>query len=289
MTVIDAHHHFWRRGESQQPWRRAEHAVLDRSFGPTDLRPHLTAAGVDRTVLIQSVNTLAENERLLDYAASVDFVAGVVAWLPVDEPAIAEPMLANLADKRAVRGVRFLIASDDIDWLTKRDSLNVLSQLAELGLCWDVVPVTSAQIRAILAVAEAVPNLRIVIDHLGRPPLECNGWQPWSGHMRDLAQVPGIAVKVSIGLDVLTAWRAWSATVLHRYVDHICDAFGASRLMLASNWPVIELRSPYGTAWHDLDFAVDSAGMTRADLTEVRGGTAARWYQLPLADAEYSA
>lgn len=281
MTVIDAHHHFWRRGESHQPWRRDEHAVLDRSFGPTDLRPHLRVAGVDRTVLIQSVNTAAENERLLDYAARVDFVAGVVAWLPIDDPAAAEPMLAELADKPGVRGVRFLISHDDIDRLTNPACRKILNQLAEFGLCWDVVPVTAAQVRTVLSVADAVPHLRIVIDHLGRPPVESDGWKRWATDMRELATAPGIAVKVSLGIDVLTVWRTWSATPLRRYIDWVYGAFGANRMMLASNWPVIELRSPYENAWRDLDRAGCATGLAPAELADLRGGTAARWYRLP--------
>lgn len=278
MTVIDAHHHFWRRGESHQPWRRAEHAILDRSFDPVDLRPHLAAAGVDRTVLIQSVNTAAENERLLEYAAQVDFVAGVVAWLPIDDPDTADTMLAGLADEPAVRGVRFLIADDEIDGLTTPAGRKTLAQLADRGLCWDVVPVTSTQVRAVLAVAEAVPHLRIVVDHLGRPPVESAGWQPWAGQLRELAQAPGVAVKVSIGIDVLTVWSSWSAEPLHRYIDWVYRAFGADRMMLASNWPVIELRSPYENAWRDLGGALEAIGMTEAELADLRGGTAARWY-----------
>ncbi len=281
MLTIDAHHHFWRHGESHQTWRGPEHDALARNFLPGELRPGLTEAGVDRTVLIQSVNTAEENRRLLAYAAAEDIVAGVVAWLPIEEPATAGPMLEQLRSDPAVRGVRSLVGRDSLDWLLSPDVLALMADLADAGLAWDVVPVTAEQVGAVLALAERVPELRIVIDHLARPPVDTGAWQPWAELVARLAAGPGIAMKVSVGIDALTAWSNWAPGDLQRYVGYVVEVFGPERLMLASNWPVIELRCDYVQAWTDLEAAVRSAGCGPSELADVRGGTATRWYGLP--------
>ncbi|GIH19264.1 amidohydrolase family protein [Rugosimonospora africana] len=283
LPVIDAHHHFWVRGESHQSWRGPEHTALDRSFRPDDLRTQLAAGRVDRTVLVQSVNTDEENRRLLAYARDVDFVAGVVAWLPLDEPDPAARILDTLRERPEVCGVRCLIGHEDIDWLVRPAALRLLGEVAAAGWAWDVVPVTAGQVRTLLRVVEHLPQLRVVVDHLGRPPVEAGGWQPWARHLEELASAPGVAVKVSVGIDVLTAWPRWDAGQLQRYVNHIAAVFGPGRMMLASNWPVVTLRADYARAWADLTAAVARAGgreESRAALASVRGTTACRWYGL---------
>jgi L-fuconolactonase len=278
--IVDAHHHFWRQGESHQAWRQpGQHDVLDRSFRPDDLRAEIHNAAVDRTVLIQSVNTTEENRRLLDYAEHVDYVAGVVSWLPLDDAGKAASMLGAMTGP--VRGIRCLIGRDRIDWLLQPSCLDILTELGQRGLAWDVVPVTTEQVRSLIAITEKVPALRIIIDHLGRPPVESGGWQPWADLMRELAAAATVAVKVSVGIDALTAWPEWSAEPLRRYVDWVYAHFGADRMMLASNWPVIELRSGYQRAWADLMNAAQATGMSTQELHEVTGGTATRWYGLP--------
>ena len=68
MTVIDAHHHFWRVAAQDQPWRDDSlHGAIARDYGPADLETEIAAAGVQGTVLIQSVDEPAENDRLVAY------------------------------------------------------------------------------------------------------------------------------------------------------------------------------------------------------------------------------
>jgi L-fuconolactonase len=279
-STVDSHHHFWRHSEPGRSWPGAEHEALARDFLPADMRARMAAAGVHRSVLVQSANNADDNARMLRHAADAPWVAGIVAWLPLDDPATADRMLPDLLSEPRIRGVRTLIARDDVGWLLRPPTLRLLADLAAAGRCWDVVPVTPHHVRTVLAVAEQVPALRIVIDHLGRPPVETGGWSPWAEHIRDLAGCPGMAVKVSVGIDVLTVWPRWSADALHRYVDLVLEQFRPHRMMLASNWPVIEVLRSYEGAWRDLDERVRACGATGEDMAQVRGGTAATWYGL---------
>jgi L-fuconolactonase len=275
-SFVDTHHHFWRTALQEQPWRDPAHTELAADFEPADLAPLMAAAGVDATVLVESVDTPDENDRLAAYAEAFPQVAGVVGWLPLADPAMARAELARV-DRSRWCGVRCLVAREPLDWLDPE----LMATLAAADLAWDVVPVTDAQVEAIVALARRVPDLRIVADHLARPPLETGDLDGWVARLAALAACPNVALKVSIGVDLLSAWDRWDPAAIASAVAHAVRAFGPERLMLASNWPVVTVRADYGTAVRDLDAAVAAAGVDEAGLAEVRGGTATRWYRLP--------
>jgi L-fuconolactonase len=274
--VIDTHHHFWRTAAQEQPWRSPTHTALAVDFEPADLAPLLNASGVDATVLVESVDTPEENDRLVAYAAAFPQVAGIVGWLPLADSAMARAELARV-DRARWCGVRCLVAREPLDWLDP----GLMATLAATDLAWDVVPVTDAQVEAVVELARQVPELRIVVDHLARPPLETGDLDGWAVRLDALAASPNVALKLSIGVDLLASWQRWDAAAIAPAVARAVAAFGPERLMLASNWPVVTLRADYATALRDLDAAVVAAGVDDAGLAEVRGGTATRWYHLP--------
>ncbi|WP_166980650.1 amidohydrolase family protein [Paramicrobacterium fandaimingii] len=276
--VIDAHHHYWRTAAQEQPWRTDAHHVLKQDFGPDDLVTELDAAGVDATVLIQSVDERAENNRLADYAR-FERTAGIVSWLPVSQgtQAIAELERLHIPKQR---GVRCLIARDPLSWLQNADVIRLFNELASRGLAWDVVPVTPEQTAAVTMLARAVPELRIVVDHLGRPPVESGEGEVWAANIGQLAACDNVAMKVSVGIDILSAWPRWDAQMLRPFVDHVVSKFGVDRLMLASNWPVVLHRQSYGNAWRDLRELVEAHNLSQSERDALSGGTAQRWYAL---------
>lgn len=276
--IIDAHHHFWKTAAQEQPWRTHAHSALERDFEPSDLIPELDRAGIDGTVVMQSVDEPAENDRLAIYAKERR-VAGIVAWLPIKRPDTA---LMEL-DRNGIGklcGVRCLIADDPLDWLTQPAAIDLFRAIAARDIAWDVVPITIAQTKQVIALARAVPELRIVIDHLGRPPIDSLGWEPWAKHIQELALCPNVAIKLSVGIDALTQWSSWSPEDLHPYVTFVCEKFGSDRLMLASNWPVVLLRTSYANAWRDLTTLAVKQFSTQPERADVLGASAKRWYHL---------
>ena len=84
--------------------------------------------------------------------------------------------------------------------------------------------------KPVLDLARRLPQLNIVINHLGRPPIPEQGWEPWAAQIARAAEYRNLAMKLSIGLDVIMRWR-WSTPAIRRYSDHVLDLFGPERMM----------------------------------------------------------
>ena len=174
-------------------------------------------------------------------------------------------------------GVRHLISNEpDPRWLLQDSVVESLKLLAAAGLAFDAIPVNPAQFQSVLTVAKRVPDLKIVLNHLGRPPIPEQGWEPWATQIARAAEHRNMSVKLSIGLDIIMRWR-WSTEAIQRYSDHVLDLFSPNRVMAASNWPVILLGASYRRRWNGITELV--AGLS-ADERHVLGGTAERMYGL---------
>jgi L-fuconolactonase len=274
VPVIDCHQHFWRLAEHPHSFPPAVGDRLDRDFTEDDLRPSLAACGVDQTVLVQSLNDLAETEDYLDLAAEVDYVAGVVGWVPLADPAECAAALERLSGRDALVGIRHLIAYEpDPQWLLLPPVLESLALLAEAGLVFEGIPVDDAQLESLIAVTERLPGLKVALNHMGNPPVPEDGWEPWASQIARAAALPNMSVKLSAGLALVVRWQ-WSTEALSRYADHVLGLFGPDRVMAGSNWPVILLGASFEQAWHGIEDMI--SGLSETERAAILGGTAQR-------------
>jgi L-fuconolactonase len=278
MTVIDAHQHFWQHARRAHSWPPAAGNILDRDFTPQDLEVELRRAGVDGTVLIQSLNDAEETQEYLDLANAFDWVRGVVGWIPLDSAAETEVLIERLGDRGKLVGFRHLLRFEaSPDWLAHPDVLQSLALIARAGLVFELVPVNSAQYAQMLAIAKRLPELRLVVNHLGRPPVPEQGWEPWASFIKDAGGHANLNIKLSTGVAMIANWR-WSTEALRRYVDHVIACFGPDRILAASNWPVILIAGEYQEVWGGITELV--SGLSAAERAAILGGTAERVYEL---------
>ncbi len=277
--MIDSHHHFWWTGRHTYTWPALVGDRFARDFTPEDLRPELDRCGIKGTVLIQVLHQVGgETEESLDLSREVDFVRGVVGWLPLRDPDATSHALERLRGRGKLVGVRHLISNEpDPRWLLQETVIESLKLLAAAGMAFDAIPVNAAQFESVLDVARRLPELKIVINHLGRPPIPERGWEPWATQVARAAEHRNMAMKLSVGLDVIMRWP-WSTEGVRRYSDHVLDLFGAERVMAASNWPVILLGASYAEAWRGTAALV--ARLSADHQRAVMGETASRIYGL---------
>lgn len=280
MTVVDAHQHFWDPVRVSYPWLAEAYPELDRKFGFEDLAPHLRASGVDATVLVQSEDDDGDNESMMDIASRHPEIAGVVAWAPLDDPTALEVTIARLRRSTKFVGVRVLIHNrPDPDWLVRPDVREGFAVLEQEDLTFDVVAALPRHLEHIPVIAERHPRLRLVIDHLAKPPIG-RDLTSWSELLRRAAEYPNVFAKVS-GLYPADGDRyPWTLDDLRPAFAIAIGAFGADRLMFGSDWPICDVAGGYQRITRALREL--AAELSNDDRAALQGGTAIRCYGLSL-------
>lgn len=275
---LDAHHHLWN-STRRRPFLDGPGLAAIR--GPhwlPELRAVAARCGVDATILVQTIPDEAETLDFLDLAAdSAGLVLGVVGW--VDLAGADVP--ARLAALRRARGgerlcgVRHAVqAEPDPNWLDRTDVRRGIAEVGRAGLAYDLL-VKPPQWAAALRLARDLPEVRLVVDHAGNPPVG-GDLGPWTRWLAGLAELPHVHVKLSglLGLGPLDG--------VPPVIDHVLSRFTPDRVMAGSDWPVCQLFTPVETVWQVHEAA--TAGLTAAERAAVFAGTARACY-LPASGA----
>lgn len=280
--TIDAHQHFWTLARGDYGWLTPALAPLYRDFGPADLRPLLTEAGIARTILVQAAPTVAETRFLLDIARETDFVAGVVGWVDMGARDAAA-RIAELQGAGKLCGIRPMIHDiADPAWMLAPALDRAFRALIDAELTFDAL-VRPVHLPHLIELRRRYPALCIVVDHGAKPDIA--KWTPgdmdfqaWSRHMATLAVYPDTYCKMS-GL-VTEARADWTDAQIFPYLDAIAASFSPSRMIWGSDWPVVNRAGGYAT-WR----ATSRAWLARfpdGDHAALLGGTAARAYRLTI-------
>ena len=274
--IIDSHQHFWQVGHFDYPWMSADVDVLYRDYLPEALEPVLKENGVSKTVLVQASNSLAETYWLLGLAERHQFIAGVIGWVDLTDPEL-ETELEVLTANVAFKGVRHLVESEPADdWLVQPKVLDGLRILAKHHVTYDLL-VHTRHLKHVKTVAESCPELRLVIDHMAKPPIASGEVDEWARELKDVAAYPKIFCKLS-GLVTEANLTTWSKDDLRPFVDRALESFGPQRMMFGSDWPVCLLAASY-------DQVLDSFQSLLQDLNEqerarIFDDNASEFYQL---------
>jgi len=255
-----------------------EHDAIARPFAPEDLRPLLLRNGIDAVVLVQAACLDSDTDYLLSEASRHGWIAAVTAWVALDEPDVACTRLDALATQRAFRAVRHLIHDEnDPHWILRPAVLESLSLLEERGIVLELPVVFPRHLGDVPALAERLPRLQVVIDHLGKPPLGTAEMRAWERDLRAAASCPNVSAKLS-GLNTVLDRADWRLDDLLPACAAAFDAFGPSRLMCGSDWPVALLNGDYDRVWDVTRVIAETLAGAGADA--LLGENAARTYRL---------
>lgn len=275
VVTVDSHQHFWDIDRLRYPWMPDGDNVLRRNYLPEDLAPHLVRTGVSKTVVVQAQMTMDEAGLLFDLAASTNSIAGVVAWVDLTDENVGETLDRMLENQKFV-GVRHQVHDEpDERWLLRDDVVRGLRELARRDIAYDLL-LRPPHLKHIPELADRVPDLRMVIDHIAKPEIADGRMEPWAEDIARVAEIPGMYCKVS-GMATEANPETWQAEIVP-YVAHVIDSFGFERLMWGSDWPVCLLVDGYEAI---RDGAVAAVGDISADnYAKLMGGNAARFYRL---------
>ncbi|SMC53822.1 amidohydrolase family protein [Kibdelosporangium aridum] len=275
---VDAHHHLWDLSVRDQDWiDPVTMAVIRRDFDVSDLAA--AVAGFDRTVLVQTVTVAEETPEFLAVAASSDLIGAVVGWVDLTSPSVADDLAALRAGAGGewLRGIRHQVQGEaDPRWLCRDDVQRGLQAVFDAGLLYELL-VLPHQLEASIETVAAFQDHPFVLDHCAKPPIAGGALEPWASLIGELAGFDNVTCKLS-GLVTEADWAKWTVDDLRPYAEVVLEAFGPSRVMFGSDWPVCLLAGSYADV---VEAAEDlTSGLSQADRDQVFGGTAARVYRL---------
>ena len=241
-VIIDTHQHYWRYDAGEYGWIDDSMAALRRDFAPPEALREMVKTGVTASIAVQTRQTLEETRALLDLADRYPFIIGVVGWIDLERGDV-EPQLAQFGDRPALVALRHIVQSEPDGFLARPAFLAAIGQLERTGLVYDIL-VYARQLPQAIAFARAFPQQPFVLDHLGKPDVRGGEYHEWRRHFAELAALPNVSCKLS-GLVTEADWRAWTPGLLRPYIDAALEAFGPSRLMLGSDWPVCTVAASY--------------------------------------------
>jgi L-fuconolactonase len=277
---IDAHHHFWDPARYSYPWMAGDAMEpVRRAFTPDDLRGPLGEEQIDGTVLVQTLSSPRETREFLELAAATPFVHGVVGWVDLTSPSVADDLdaLLNGPAGQWLVGLRHQVHDEpDPDWLARADVRRGLAAVQTRGLTYDLL-VRARELPAAVEVVQEFPALQFVLDHIAKPLIADGRDDRWSERMPALAAQPNVAVKLS-GMVTEADWATWSPGDLRPFVSQVVQWFGMERLMFGSDWPVCLLAGSYHAVLGGLIDALPA--VSPADLDQILGLNALRVYQL---------
>ena len=282
--MIDTHQHLWVMSERAYSWIEPAYGPLYDDFTPERLAPEIPDSGVTNSVLVQAADTYDDTFYMLDVAHHSDFVIGVVGWVPFDRPNEARTALEIFAKDKYFKGVRNLshdysnpkYQSDD-EWITRPAVLETLGHVEKLGLSFDYVSIKPEHTKNIVTLAQKFPKMKIVVDHFAKPPIAAKEMEPWASSMAEIAKYPNVYAKLS-GLNTASDLANWSVADWQPYVDFIVQTYGANRVMMGGDWPVIVLGNTYAEVWKAQSEVI--SGYSADDQEWIRHKTAKAFYNL---------
>lgn len=272
MTIVDSHLHLWDLTVSEYAW--IPDGPLHANYTAKQARSELDDAGVDAAILVQAEDSEADTTFLLAQAAEHDWIIGVVGWVRLDDPDTAARQLDRWQESPWFRGVRHLVHDDPrhgfLDLTVVRRSLALL---AERGLPFDVPDAYPRHLTQVAGLAAALPDLTVVVDHLGKPPRSRTAFADWRATMRELASRPNTVAKLS-GLQM--PGEPFTVDAVRPAVTEALEIFGPRRLMYGGDWPMTVLFGGYGRAWEILWTLIGE--LSETERARILSGTAGEIY-----------
>jgi L-fuconolactonase len=273
---IDAHQHFWIYDQREYGWIDDSMAALRSDFLPADLKPELERSGFQGCIAVQARQTLEETRWLLELVERSPFILGVVGWVDLRSPQVRSD-LEKFAGNRKLLGIRHIVQSEPDDrFLLQAEFLRGVALLEEFGLTYDIL-IYPKHLAVASEFVQRFPKQRFVLDHLAKPPIKSGSLNPWARGIRKLASFKNVYCKLS-GLVTEADWQAWTPEDIKPYWDVALECFGATRLMIGSDWPVCTVAGSYARV---MDVVKDYLRGCPAETVDgILGGNAQAFWRL---------
>lgn len=262
---IDAHQHFWDIEKFEYPWLKPSNKILYRNYLPEDLAPLLPENFVVGTMAVQATSSKAETEWLLELTHQHNFIKGVVGWVDLMAPDVADH-LDQLIERGPLCAIRHQVHDEqDNDWLLRPAVIRGLKAVAERGLAYDLL-LRPVHLKVLPELFESVPDMTWVINHIAKPQIREGKHEGWSEGIKKIASLKNAKVYCKVSGMITEADHSnWVIDDIRPYFSEVLEAFTPARLMMGSDWPVCLMAGEYGEVCNLVAELVDSLSETEQE------------------------
>lgn len=269
MRILDSHVHFWNYESANQEfdWIGEGMDKIKKSFLPKNLLQAINLQTKDATtnpehlttnsklstvnselstinyscIAVQASETWSETAFLLELAGKNDFIKGVVGWCDVGNYDQLSTLKSDFSSK--LKGFRHIIQAKQHGYMSSDGFRYFISKLKNHNYTYDLL-IKPNQIEEALELVSEFPNQKFVIDHLAKPDIRNQDFEPWISQIQEFKHLPNVYCKIS-GMVTEAYWQSWKSSDFKYALDTVFETFGTSRLMYGSDWPVCLLAADY--------------------------------------------
>ena len=246
MNILDTHHHLWDLSLRSYDWitelPENESIKINRNFLINDLDVLADENNVTGTICVQAHQSEEEALWLLEIAKNSNLIKGVVCWVDLKNSNIGFS-LDKYQSYDKFCGIRHVWHDEkNEDWIMDAKVIKGLKTLSERQINFDFL-VRPNHLKYIFEVYEKIPKLNGVIDHIAKPIIKENIFEPWAENISELSKIDSLNCKISGMVEEMN--DSQEISILKNYTDHVIESFGHDKVMYGSNWPVCLTKKSY--------------------------------------------
>lgn len=277
--IVDTHVHLWDPNHLRYSWLD-DIPLLNQQYLLEEYRRACGAVQVEQMVFVQcecdAGQHVQEAEWVSGLARQDGRIRGIVANAPLERGAAVDEDLGTLARIPLVKGIRRLLQSEDADFCLQPGFIEGVRLLPSHGLSFDIC-IFHPQLANAIEFVRLCPGVSFILDHIGKPDIKNQVFDPWKDELKILAEMPNVYCKVS-GLVTEADMEHWTPVDLKPYIDHVIACFGIDRVMYGGDWPVAFQATEYPRWVETLSRA--TSGLSDAERRKLFHDNAIAFYRL---------
>ena len=278
--IVDTHLHVWDPAYLTYPWLGSV-PLLNKPYLLKDYRRACGSVEVEKMVFVQAEVDFSQYQAETDWVTELSQqdsrLQGIVSWAPLEQGDDARPALEKLADNPLVKSIRRIIQFEpDLEFCLRPDFVKGVQALPDYNLAFDIC-IAHVHMANTLRMVAQCPDVNFILDHIGKPDIAAQLFEPWKQELRQLAEFPNVWCKMS-GLVTEADHQHWQRVELKPYIDHVLDCFGFDRTMYGGDWPVAYQATEYPRWVETLEWAVEDC--SEDELRKLFRDNAINFYRL---------